>query len=242
MSTDKKSLRILQLYPRDMNIYGDWGNTLVLKRRIEWHGYVPELLTYNQADAFPDTVDLIVGGGGQDSGQSAIQADILKIGATLRELAEAGTPMLAICGMYQMFGKFFKTASGDIIQGIGLLDVETHAGPERLIGNTIIQSDVFGDIVGYENHSGQTFLGPSLQPLGKVLRGAGNNGIDETEGAVYHNVIASYLHGSLLPKNPGIADYLIEKAVINRYGEFTPTVIEDRFAEKAKNVALKRPR
>ncbi|MBI3889728.1 glutamine amidotransferase, partial [Candidatus Saccharibacteria bacterium] len=100
----------------------------------------------------------------------------------------------------------------------------------------------FGEIIGYENHSGQTFLGSSVSPLGTIIKGAGNNGQDETEGAIYKNVLGSYLHGSLLPKNPAIADFLIEKATMKKYGEFTPTVIDDRFAKLAREHALKRPR
>jgi hypothetical protein len=150
--------------------------------------------------------------------------------------------MLVICGLYQLFGKFFKTQDGHIIEGINLLDIETHAGPERLIGNIITKSAQFGDIIGYENHSGQTFLGKHVQPLGRVIKGAGNNGQDDTEGARYKNVIASYLHGSLLPKNPALADFLIEQAVVKKYGEFVPTVIDDRFAELARDIAAKRPR
>ena len=240
--TDKRTITILQLYPRDMNIYGDWGNTLTLKRRLEWHGYTAVLAEYNPGDTFPDGVDIIVGGGGQDSGQNVIQTDLLSIGDHLKKLADADTPMLMICGLYQLLGKFFKTQDGQIIKGIGLLDIETHAGPERLTGNITTESDEFGEIIGYENHSGQTFLGHSVKPLGRVIKGAGNNGKDDTEGARYRNVIASYLHGSLLPKNPAIADFLIEKAVVKKYGDFTPTVIDDRFSELARTVALKRPR
>jgi len=237
-----KTITVLQLYPRDMNIYGDWGNTLTIKRRLEWHGYTPKLIEYNPGDAFPNEVDLIVGGGGQDSGQDIIQNDLLGVGKTLITLAENDTPMLMICGLYQLFGRFFKTQDGHIIEGIGLLDIETHAGPERLIGNIIVKSSEFGDIIGYENHSGQTFLGRGAKPLGHVMKGAGNNGQDATEGVRYRNVIGSYMHGSLLPKNPAIADFLIEKAVTKKYGEFKPTVIEDRFAELARAVAMKRPR
>lgn len=240
--TDKRTITILQLYPRDMNIYGDWGNTLTLKRRLEWHGYTAILKEYNPGDIFPEDADIIIGGGGQDSGQSIIQTDLLTIGTKLKSLADAGTPMLMICGLYQLLGKFFKTQDGHIITGIGLLDIETHAGPERLTGNITTESKEFGAIIGYENHSGQTFLGHGVTPLGRVIKGAGNNGKDDTEGARYHNIIASYLHGSLLPKNPAIADFLIEKAAINKYGDFTPTVIDDRFAELAREAALKRPR
>ena len=225
-----------------MNIYGDWGNTLVLKRRLEWHGYAVTLLEYNPGDTFPENVDIIVGGGGQDSGQDIIQTDLLAISQTLHTLANNDVPMLMICGLFQLFGKFFKTQDGHVIEGIGLLDLETHAGQERLTGNIITESSEFGEIIGYENHSGQTFLGKGVSPLGKVIKGAGNNGQDDSEGARYRNVIATYMHGSLLPKNPAIADFLIEKAITRKYGEFTPTVIDDRFAERARAVAMKRPR
>lgn len=239
---NEKQITIVQLYPRDMNIYGDWGNVLVLKRRLEWHGYGVRLIEYNPGDTFPNDVDIIIGGGGQDSGQDTVQADLLSIRTKLREHADNDTPMLMICGLYQMFGKFFKTQDGHIIEGIDLLDIETHAGPERLIGNIITASSEFGNIIGYENHSGQTFLGKDIKPLGNVIKGAGNNGQDDTEGARYHNVIGTYLHGSILPKNPNIADFLIEKAITKKYGEFIPSVIDDRFAELARKVALKRPR
>ncbi len=237
-----KHITLLQLYPRDMNIYGDWGNALTLKRRLEWHGYNVTLIDYNPGDTFPQDIDLIVGGGGQDSGQDKIQKDLLSISKQLHTLADNDIPMLMICGLYQMFGNFFKTQDGHIIEGIGLLDIETHAGPERLTGNVITNSAEFGDIIGYENHSGQTFLGKTATPLGKVIKGAGNNGQDETEGVRYKNVIASYLHGSLLPKNPNIADFLIEKAAVRKYGEFVPTVINDQFAFLARTAAAKRPR
>lgn len=240
--TNEKTIRLLQLYPRDMNIYGDWGNTLVLKRRLEWHGYAVELLEYNPGDTFPENVDLIVGGGGQDSGQTRIGDDLLTIGAKLKELAENGVPMLMICGLYQQFGHFFKTKDGDVIKGIGVLDVKTYGGNERLIGNIVTENEEFGSIIGYENHSGQTILGPKATPLGKVVRGAGNNGKDDTEGARYKNVIGSYLHGSLLPKNPALADHLIECAVERKFGDFHPNVIDDHFAREARDVAARRPR
>jgi len=238
----QKIIHIVQLYPKDMNIYGDWGNVLTIKRRLEWHGYTPILTEYNQGDTFPKDVDILIGGGGQDSGQTLIQDDLLKIAPRLKELVEADVPMLLICGLYQLFGNFFKTLDGTMIKGTGVLDLETHGGTERLIGNIVTKSSEFGEIIGYENHSGQTYLGKGMTPLGLVQKGAGNNGHDATEGVRYKNVIGSYLHGSLLPKNPAIADFLIEKAVTKRYGEFTPTVIDDRFASMARTAALKRPR
>ncbi len=236
------TLTILQLYPRDMNIYGDHGNTLTLQRRAQWHGYQVRVIDYNPGDSFPDDIDLIVGGGGQDSGQANIQDDLFAIGDTLHQLADSGVPMLVVCGLYQLFGHHFKTQDGSIIRGIGLLDIVTTAGPERLIGNVVTRSDEFGDIVGYENHSGQTYLGQGVMPLGRVVKGAGNNGQDDTEGARLGNIIGTYLHGSLLPKNPELADHLIEQAALRRYGEFTPTVIDDRFATLAREVAARRPR
>lgn len=225
-----------------MNIYGDWGNTLVLMRRLEWSGYTVELMEYNPGDTFPADVDLIVGGGGQDSGQDAIQQDLQNIGPKLIELANQGVPMLMICGMYQLFGNFFKTRQGEIIKGIGLLEIETYGGAERLIGNIVTKSDLFGDIIGYENHSGQTYLGKNLKPLGQVYRGAGNNGKDATEGVIYKNVIGTYLHGSLLPKNPAIADWLLEQAATRKFGDYSPNVIDDSFANTARNIAMTRPR
>ena len=239
---NKGTIRVVQLYPRDMNIYGDWGNALVLKRRLAWHGYTPELLEYNVGDDFPGDADLIVGGGGQDSGQLVIQGDLLSRGSTLQELAEDGAPMLLICGMYQLFGRFFKTRKGSVIPGIGVLDVVTHGTDERLIGNVKVESEEFGEILGYENHSGQTTLGPGVRPLGTTAKGTGNNSSDAQEGARYKNIVASYLHGSLLPKNPAIADFLIRTAVERKYGSFTAGAPDDRFAVLAREHAVRRPR
>lgn len=239
---NKKTITILHLYSHDMNIYGDHGNILVLQKRLKLYGYNPEIIEYNPGDKFPTSIDIIVGGGGQDSGQSKIQKDLLKIGLKLKKLADNGTPMLVICGLYQLFGKFFKTVNGEKIEGIGLLDIETYGKSERLIGNIITHSDEFGDIIGYENHSGQTFLGRGAIPLGRVIRGAGNNMADESEGARYSNIVGSYLHGSLLPKNPKIADFLIEQAAVRRYGEFNKKPIDDTLSNLARKAAAKRPR
>ena len=155
-----RDIHIVQLYPRDMNIYGDWGNVLVLKQRLKWQGYNPVVTEYNPGDEFPSDADLIVGGGGQDSGQVVIQQDLQALAPSLRAMADDGLPMLVICGLYQLFGRFFKTHDGVLIPGIGVLDIETHGGPDRLIGNVLSVSEEFGEIHGYENHSGQTFLGP----------------------------------------------------------------------------------
>ena len=242
MTQPEHTLTIVQLYPDDMNIYGDWGNVLTVMKRAEWHGLSPSLINYNVGDEFPAEADIIIGGGGQDSGQLKVQADLQQIAPRLREFADADTPMLMICGLYQLFGRFFKTSKGEIIQGIDIFHAETHGGPERLIGNIVTTSEEFGEIIGYENHSGQTFIDSDMQPLGRVRQGAGNNGQDDTEGCIYRNAIGTYLHGSLLPKNPAIADGLIQEAAKKKYPDFTLNILEDRFATKAREIALKRPR
>lgn len=238
----KGTLNILQLYPREMNIYGDWGNVLVLKQRLAWHGYTANILEHSAGDTFPDDIDLIIGGGGQDSGQLVIQQDLQAIAPKLRELAEDGLPMLVICGLYQLFGNFFKTHDGTVIPGIGILDLETHGTNERLIGNVVADSEEFGEIHGYENHSGQTRLGPGVRPLGTVTKGAGNNSQDGHEGARHLNVVASYLHGSLLPKNPAIADFLLRKAAERKFGSFEAADLDDSLADLARRHAGARPR
>ena len=239
------TITIIQLYPKDMNLYGDWGNTLVLKKRLEWRGFRVEIIDHNPGDATDfSTGDIFVGGGGQDAGQLAIQDDLLSRGEELKNLASNGVPMLLICGIYQLFGRQFVTNDGSVIRGIGVLPVETTAGEERLIGNITLKSEQFGTIVGYENHSGQTFLDDTVQPLGKVVRGAGNNTTDGTEGVRFNNVIATYLHGSLLPKNPTIADFLIAKALERRgiSAEDLKPLEVDTLAQTAQQVAAERPR
>ncbi len=237
----KRSITLLQLYPFEMNIYGDWGNVLVLKKRLEWRGYAVKLLQHNPGESFPHEVDLIVGGGGQDSGQAKVKDDLQAIASPLHKLADRNTPMLMVCGLYQLFGHFFQPLNDPKIQGIGIFNAETIAGSKRFIGNVVSRSD-FGEIIGYENHSGLTYLHAGQPSFGKVIKGKGNNGKDDSEGAVYKNVIGTYLHGSLLPKNPKLADYLIEKAVVNKYGHFDAKDIDDRYAEPARAHAKKRPR
>lgn len=241
MSQTKGIIKILYLYPHEMNIYGDWGNVLTLARRLQWHGYTPKILQYSPGEKLPMEADIIVGGGGQDSNQLLVEKDLQRIKPALIKLANAGVPMLVVCGLYQLFGKFFKTADDKTLKGIGIFNFETYAGPKRLVGNVIVETP-FGELIGYENHSGKTMLDASQAALGTVKKGCGNNSTDKTEGAVYKNVYGTYLHGSLLPKNPAFADALIEKAVTRRYGEFEPGVIDDSFAEKARAIAKTRPR
>lgn len=238
----KPSIVILQLYPKDMNIYGDNGNLQVIVRRLEWYGYTPKVIAYNPGDQLPKDVDIIIGGGGQDSGQLKIHEDLLKIGPQLQSWANAGIPMLLVCGLYQLFGHYFKTLEGTTMKGVGILDVTTLGTTERLIGNIVTSSPEFGEIIGYENHSGQTTLGAEASPLATVIKGAGNNSHDGHEGARFNNVIGTYLHGSVLPKNPKLADFLIRTAISRRGLEFSPHLIDDSFADMARAVAKDRPR
>ena len=225
-----------------MNIYGDQGNLQVLVKRLEWYGYTPKIVSYNVGDKLPAKADIIIGGGGQDSGQGKIHADLLKIGPTLKKWADDGTPMLMVCGLYQLFGRFFRTLNNVLLEGIGVLDIETYGTNERLIGNIVTTSTAFGEIIGYENHSGQTYLGKSVTPFATTIRGAGNNSKDGHEGALYKNVIGTYMHGSILPKNPAVADFLIKTAVKRKYGAFSHDLIDDMFADLAREVARNRPR
>ncbi len=236
-----RQLTLLHLYPQQMNIYGDWGNVLTLVQRAKWHGYDMSVVSQYPGKPLPRDIDIIIGGGGQDSGQSVIQDDLLRIGPDIKRLADQHVPMLMICGLYQLFGHFFQTKDGEQIRGIGLFDIETYGGDRRMIGNIVTQT-TYGEMIGYENHSGMTVLGDSQQSFGKVVRGDGNNGKDKTEGAVYKRVFGSYMHGSLLPKNPVFADALLEYAALHRYGSFEPGVIDDHFADEARRIASARPR
>lgn len=234
-----KQLRILHLYPNELNTYGDHGNALALKRRIQLHGLQPEVDHHHPGGKLPDRIDIVIGGGGQDSAQADVQNDILKIGDKLHQLAVEGVPMILICGTYQLFGHRFITRTGKEVKGIGIFDAETFGGDNRMIGNVMVKSD-FGMLFGFENHSGQTILGKNQKPLGRVLRGGGNNGKDKTEGARTKNVFGTYMHGPFLPNNPQFCDEIIKMAAINRYGEFTPNQIDDSLALRVRATARRR--
>jgi lipid II isoglutaminyl synthase (glutamine-hydrolysing) len=235
-----KELHLLHLYPNELNTYGDHGNALVLKHRMQRHGFEPIVHHHHPASKLPAQIDMVIGGGGQDSAQTDVQADILKIGNGLYKLAEVGVPMILICGTYQLFGRRYLTYDGAEVKGIGIFDAETLGGEKRMIGNVMIDSQ-FGTLFGFENHSGQTFLGERQQPLGRVVRGSGNNGKDKTEGARTSNVLGTYMHGPFLPNNPAFCDELIKIAAQNRYGEFTPQTIDDSLAELTRSKARRRP-
>ena len=218
-----RQIDIVSLYPKDMNIYGDSGNVLTVERRLALYGYEPRIHAINQNDPWPDHADIILGGGGQDNGQRKIIEDLFRRADLLRSLAQDGVPMLMICGLYQLFGEYFETVDGSKLEGISIIGAYTVGRDVRMIGNLTETSEQFGRIVGYENHSGQTFLREHVRPLGSVdADGCGNNGEDHTEGAVVNHVIGTYMHGSLLPKNPAISDFLIRAAAERRYGTFPP--------------------
>lgn len=239
---DAPELTIVSLYPRDMNIYGDRGNVLSLARRARAHGFAPGVVEVNPGDPLPEDVDIVIGGGGQDSGQGRVAADLWARAAEFRRLADDGVPMLMVCGLYQLFGHRFVTSTEQEHSGIGVLDVETRGGAERMIGNIVLDSAEFGEIIGYENHSGNTTLGPGSRPLGSVLQGAGNNPDDGVEGARTANVIGTYLHGSLLPKNPALSDFLIAEAARRRHGSFDGALPVDETVMRARESAKRRPR
>ncbi len=212
------------LYPDLMNIYGDRGNILTLLRRAEWHGFEASVVELGRGAATQmDEVDVFFFGGGQDREQALIYDDLREFKqASLQQAVESGAQVLAVCGGYQLLGHYYQTADGERYDGIGLIDVRTEAGKKRFIGDVVVLSAIDGltpsTLVGFENHSGRTFLGPNAKPLGKVLKGHGNNGSDHQEGCVQGGVIGTYMHGSLLPKNPHLADHLIAGALRRRGG------------------------
>jgi hypothetical protein len=232
-------LNILHLYPNELNTYGDHGNALVLRKRIRRYGLEPVVAHHHPGGKLPGQIDIVIGGGGQDSAQADVQVDILRIGAMLHKLAEKRVPMILICGTYQLFGHRFITNQGKEVKGIGIFDLETFGGDKRMIGNVMVKSD-FGVLFGFENHSGQTFLGKNQAPLGKVLRGGGNNGKDKTEGARTHNVFGTYMHGPFLPNNPRFCDELIKIASQNQGFELTPQNIDDSLALQVRDASRRR--
>lgn len=232
-------ITILHLYPNELNTYGDHGNRLVLAQRLKWRGLEAVVRYHHPGALLPKKVDIVIGGGGQDSAQADVQADIIRIGSGLYKLAEQGVPMLLICGTYQLFGHRFITQTGQEVKGIGIFDAETIGSQNRMIGNLMIKSD-FGILFGFENHSGQTFLGKHQAPLGKVLRGNGNNGKDKTEGARTNNVFGSYMHGPLLPNNPQLCDELISLSLNNRGQQLPAAEIDDSLSELTRADAKNR--
>jgi lipid II isoglutaminyl synthase (glutamine-hydrolysing) len=215
------TLRLAHLYAGHMNLYGDRGNVLALYRRAQWRGIKLDIVTVDPGAPPADLAefDLYFMGGGQDTQQLAIEADLHQHKApALTHAAQAGAVFLTICGGYQLLGHSYKPHDGPTLKGLGLVDAHTVAGQRRMIGNVAITRPDGQTVVGFENHSGQTFLGPKATALGNVITGGGNNGQDGLEGVCQGNLYGTYLHGSLLPKNPALTDELLQKALNYRYG------------------------
>ncbi len=255
------NLKIGWLYPSLMSTYGDRGNVICLTQRGEWRGLEVQVVSLDLNATAEDmrAVDLFVGGGAQDREQELVMRDLHGAKAdALREKIESGTPGVFTCGSPQLLGHSYEPAQGQRIAGLGLFDLTSvHPGPEapRCIGNLVFEltaprllSDLPLDapeawyVIGFENHGGRTFLG-NVEPLGRVVRGYGNNGRDGTEGAFYRNALATYAHGPLLPKNPFLADWLIHVALFEKYGvDVALAPLDDSLAENARRVLFKRLR
>ncbi len=236
-----KSIRILHLYPEELNIYGDRGNILALMQRLSWRGFEPELVRAGIGDRPAiSKADIIFGGGGQDRGQVAVGQDLQRHASALHKAALAGVPMLAICGTYQLFGRGFITLDGTIIPGVGLFHARTVGSHQRMIGNVVLDTPL-GKIVGFENHSGRTIIEADQAAFGAVSQGFGNDGRSGKEGAVTENVYGTYLHGPVLPKNPVLADALILAAVQRKYGVESLEPLNDYLEEAAAATAASRP-
>jgi lipid II isoglutaminyl synthase (glutamine-hydrolysing) len=241
-------LRVLALYSEQMNIYADRGNILFLRRRCEWRGIGFAYAAAGPGKRVdPSAHDLLYLGGGQDRDQRAVAADMVETKRqSLGAAADDGAVLLAVCGGYQLLGHSYQLGD-EKLPGLGLADLETVREPgPRLIGNVAIETDLGGGsriVAGFENHGGRTYLGSDAQPLGRILSGHGNNGRDGREGVRRGNVIGTYLHGPLLPKNAWLADHLIALALERRYGtrpELEP--LDDRLesaaTESARQAAL----
>ena len=237
------TLRICHLYPDLLNLYGDRGNILCMRRRLEWRGIAAEV-TEVPAGETADFAqfDLFFIGGGQDFEQEVLLPDLR--GAKTEELKAAiedNLPVLAICGGYQMLGQYYKTWDGVQCDFTGALDLYTVGSKQRMIGNYMFTCDELGcTVVGFENHSGKTYLGDGVKPIGKVLAGYGNNGEDGFEGARYKNVFATYSHGCLLPKNPQIADFVLKTALERKYGAMELKPLDNTLESAAHDYMQKR--
>jgi len=244
-------LTIGWLYPQLMSTYGDRGNIITLQKRCWWRGIDAQVISLDID--FPEKqlekCDLLFMGGAQDTQQKIVSEDLKKKSEILSSLINAGLPGLYICGAYQFLGNYYKEADGTKIPGLGILDLYTEnpgTPNPRLIGNIVFTPRIQGEfgmqpILGFENHGGRTYLGKSVKPFGKVVKGFGNNDEDTTEGAIYKNSIGSYLHGPILPKNPELADYLIKTALERKYKKIVKLKkLNDEIEQKAREVVAKR--
>lgn len=234
-------IKIAHLYPDMLNLYGDRGNIIALTQRMNARGIEVQTDAITMGKSFnADDYDVLFIGGGQDFEQDVLLED-LKQGkdVQIQNAIESGKVMLAICGGYQMLGKYYKTYDGKMLEYMGALDFYTEGKPERMIGNYAFKTKEGIEIVGFENHSGRTYLGNSVEPLGTMIKGYGNNGEDGTEGVRYKNTFGTYSHGPVLPKNPQFADLLIAKALENKYGKADLEPLDDSLEEKAQKQVMK---
>ena len=235
-------LTIGHLYPDLLNLYGDRGNIRCMAKRLEWRGIESEVREYCLGDRVDfGECDLFLLGGGSDREQKIVCQELSSIRKDFKEYVEDMGTVIAICGGYQLLGSYYQMGN-EKIEGLELVDLYTEQGEGRLIGNITIQSHFDMPITGFENHGGRTFLGAGIQPLGKVIHGYGNDGASGYEGVQYKNVIGTYLHGPLLPKNPLVCDWLLEKALERKTG--APVVLEpldDTAERRANEYAQSRP-
>lgn len=235
-------LNICHLYPDLLNVYGDLGNILALKYRSEKRGIKVNIINVSMNDEFKnEDYDIVFFGGGQDYEQSIVSDDLIKNKKdNLKAYINNYGVMLCICGGYQLLGKYYTTPDGEKLEGLGILDIYTEGGDTRFIGNTVIKNeDTKETYVGFENHSGRTYIG-DLKPLGKVISGYGNNGDDGYEGCIYKNTYCTYFHGPLLSKNPELSDRLVSLALEKKYGTISLAPLDDTFELKAKEFIISR--
>jgi len=230
---------IAHLYPDLMNLYGDRGNLICLQRRMEWYGHQLAIESLSlRNDMNFSSYDMVFMGGGSDREQGLVYQDLLQKGGLLLDQIEAGLPVLCICGAYQLLGLSYLAADGQAMDGLKFFNFRTVAGHPRLIGNVLIEANFGGQptsVVGFENHGGRTiFEDNKLQPLGRVIKGFGNNGQDGKEGLFYKNLVGTYLHGPLLPKNPAVADFFIS-TMAWRKGIDIGDKLEDNIEQFAHN-------
>lgn len=240
-----KELKILYLYPDILELYGDYGNIQVLRYRLEKRGFKAIIESYSIGDIPPDfkSYDLIFAGGGADQEQGILAQDLVQYKDAIKEAEQNGTFFLLICGAYQLFGKYYKSVDESIIPGLEIFNYYTEAifdRKKRCIGNIVIEANLNGrqtKIIGFENHGGQTF--DISTPFGKVLLGNGNKFGDTQEGFFKNNVIATYLHGPLLSKNPELADYILQYCLDRKYNEHTVLEpLNDEFENKCREQLL----
>ena len=239
---DVKPLTIVHLFPELLNLYGDGGNVIALTRRLQWRGLPVEVREVGMGDTMDfSQADIVFIGGGADREQMIAKDAMVARKSELSAYVADGGVLLAVCGGYQFLGHSY--AMDDVVvEGLGVIDMETVRGEGRLIGNAVIQSDICdAPIVGFENHGGRTTLGPDAKPLGRVLgKTFGNNGEDGFEGVHQGNLIGTYLHGPLLPKNPQVADYLIAQAYERRGDALELAPLDDAIELEANRVMAKR--